>query len=106
MVTQIFRKPNLEALQSVEHTDDVVEYTLRCVLALAPTLSEAVVRAADEHVRELFGGDEVWVGKRKDLATRNASIMRDYLAGERVGLLSRRYGISERHVIRVVKGVG
>ncbi len=94
---------NYGALDKIEHTDDVVEYTLRCVLALAPTLSEAVTRAAEAHVRQMFGGDEVWVSKRRDIATRNSNILRDYLTGERISLLSRRYGLSERHVLRVIK---
>lgn len=93
-----------QALASVEHTDDVVEYTLRCIMALAPRLNAAVVRAAEAQVREVFGGDEVWVGRRPDLQNRNASIRRDYLAGERVALLARRYQLTQRHVLRIIKG--
>lgn len=91
------------ALAQVAHTDDVVEYTLRCVLALAPGLSEAVARQAGERVRSVFGGDEVWVSKRPDLTRRNAAIVRDYLAGERLGLLSRRYELSERRILQIIK---
>ena len=102
-MVKIARQPNLNALQSVEHTDNVVEYTLRCVLALSPNLSQAVAQAAEAHVRQMFGGDEVWVSKRRDIASRNSNILRDYLTGERISLLSRRYGLSERHVLRVIK---
>ena len=35
-------------LQKVEHTDDVVEYTIRCVLAMAPALSAAMHRHIEE----------------------------------------------------------
>ncbi len=95
-----------QALATVEHSDDVVEYTLRCVMALAPRLNAAVLRAAEAQVREVFGGDEVWVGRRPDLLSRNDAIRRDYLAGERVALLSRRYQLTQRHVLRIIKGQG
>lgn len=98
--------PEQAALAAVEHTNDVVEYTLRCVMALAPQLKAAIVRAAEAQVREVFGGDEVWVGRRPDLQNRNAAIRRDYLAGERVALLARRYDLTQRHVLRIIKGHG
>lgn len=100
------RDTSQASLDQVEHTDDVVEFTLRCVMALAPSLSAAVVASAEQHVRSVFGGDEVWVSKRRDLARRNESIMREYLAGERIAYLSRKHHISERHVIRIVKATG
>lgn len=105
MVTKT-REHAQPGLDHVEHTDDVVEFTLRCVLALAPSLSQAIVAAAEQHVRHVFGGDEVWVSKRRDLVRRNSEIMREYLAGERISYLSRKHEISERHVMRIIKTGG
>lgn len=102
MVTKT-REQAIPCLDHVEHTDDVVEFTLRCVLALAPSLSRAIVDAAEQHVRQVFGGDEVWVSKRRNLACRNAEIMREYLAGERISYLSRKYRITERRVMQIIK---
>lgn len=94
---------NTDALASVEPVEDVVEYTLRCVQALAPSLSKTIADAAESHVRAMFGGDEVWIGKRRDHSDRNRAIVRDYIAGERLALLSRRYGLSERRILQIIK---
>lgn len=107
MVTKATRRLKTEdALASVEHTDDVVEFTLRCVLAMSPTISEAVAHAADRYVREVFGGSRAYIAAKAGEGTsaRNQAIRRDYLLGERISLLARRYGVSERQVIRIVKG--
>ena len=96
-----------DALQAVQYTDDVVEYTLRCVLAMSPSISEAVAQAADRYVREVFGGARVYVGKRAGdgTATRNAAIRRDYRAGERLELLERRYGLGRVQLWRIINDV-
>lgn len=100
--------PDLSAvLARVEHTDDVVEYTLRVVMAIAPGFSAAVREAAERHVRELFGGSQVYVPRRAGdgRASRNDAIRRDYRNGERIGLLARRYGLSPAQIWRIVNGV-
>jgi len=100
--------PDLSAaLAAVEHTDDVVEYTLRVVFALEPQFEAAVREAAERHVRELFGGSQVYVPLRAGdgRALRNDAIRRDYRNGERIGLLARRYGLSETQVWRIVNGI-
>ena len=95
------------ALRDVPTCEDVVEYTLRCVLALAPELSRAVARLADAQARQTFGGDRVYVARRQGEGTseRNAAIRRDFARGERVELLVRRYGLSRVQVWRIVNGV-
>lgn len=95
------------ALAAVEHTDDVVEYTLRVVMAMAPGFSAAAREAAERHVRELFGGSQVYVPRRTGdgRAERNDQIRRDHRAGERIGLLARRYGLSPAQIWRIVNGV-
>jgi Mor family transcriptional regulator len=100
-------EPNPDLLHTVEHTDDVVEYTLRVVLALAPGLSQAITRTAEAQVRSTFGGARVYVGRRsgEGTAARNEAIRRDYRNGERLELLERRYGIGRTQIWRIVNDV-
>lgn len=92
------------ALEQVPHTDDVVEYTLRCVLALAPGLSQSLIDQADRQVRAIWSGDRPYIARRsgEGKSTRNAAIKRDYQAGERLKLLVRRYQLSERRILQIV----
>lgn len=95
------------ALTAVEYSDDVVEYTLRVVMAMAPGISPEARAAAERHVREMFGGCQVYVPRRvgDGRASRNEAIRRDYRAGERIGLLARRYHLSPTQIWRIVNGV-
>lgn len=106
MVTKT-RETAPPSLDQVEHTDDVVEFTLRCVMALAPNLSETIARMAEAHVRESFGGARVYVGRRcgDGAAARNEAIRRDHAAGERIGMLERRYGLGRIQLWRIINGV-
>ena len=100
--------PDLSAVMAaVEHTDDVVEYTLRVVMAMAPGISPDVRAAAERHVREMFGGCQVYVPRRAGdgRALRNDAIRRDYRNGERINLLARRYHLSPAQIWRIVNGV-
>lgn len=82
--------------------DDVVE---RLVGALPATTRDAIARVAKE-VREAWGGDRVFVSKRpgEGRSERNQSILRDYQRGERLGLLARRYGLTERRILQIIRG--
>lgn len=95
------------ALAAAEYSDDVVEYTLRVVMAMAPGISPDVRAAAERHVREMFGGSQVYVPLRAGdgRASRNEAIRRDYRNGERIGLLARRYHLSPAQIWRIVNGV-
>lgn len=100
--------PDLSAVMAmVEYSDDVVEYTLRVVMAMAPDFSAAVREAAERHVREMFGGSHVYVPRRAGdgRALRNDAIRSDYRSGERIGLLARRYHLSPTQIWRIVRGV-
>lgn len=94
-----------DALASIAHSDDVIEYTLACVLAMAPQLSAAIVQQASAQVREVFGGDRVYISRRAGEGTsaRNAQIKRDYLAGEHIPLLERRYGLKRSRLWEIIK---
>ncbi len=91
-------------LADVPHTDDVVEYTLRCVLAMAPQLSEAIRKNISGQVREVFGGERVYISRRpgEGRFARNAQIRSDYKAGERIPLLERRYGLSPARLWQII----
>lgn len=90
----------LEALRCVEPSDDVVEYTMRCIAAMTPRLEAGILEAAEQHVREQFGGERVYVGKRsgQGLVERNAEIRRLHQRGERVQFLARKFNLSRFRV--------
>lgn len=99
-------KPDaLQRLAEVPVTDDIVQYTLACVMALAPRTSAALQAAVDRQVRDAFGGDEVWIadGAAQLRKERDDKIKRDYLAGERIELLERRYKLGRRRIFQILK---
>lgn len=113
MVTKAASEPKTTApaqpmLASVPHSDDIVEYTLRCVLAMAPQLTEAIRQGiqsnVDRQVREVFGGERAYISRRpgEGRFVRNAQIRRDYKAGERIPLLMRRYGLSAARLWQII----
>jgi Mor family transcriptional regulator len=71
-------------------------------------LTPELVKGVEADIRADWGGDRVFIAKRRSEghSNRNSRIFRDYLAGERVKLLSRRYELSERQVLRIVKQPG
>jgi hypothetical protein len=95
----------LQRLDEVPVSDDIVNYTLACVLALAPRTSAAIMATIDRQVRDVFGGDEVWIaeGAAQLRKERDAKIRRDYLAGERLDYLERKYGIGRRRIFQILK---
>lgn len=94
--------------QEVAHSDDVVEYTLRCVLAMAPQLSatiqQQIHQQVNEQVRSVFGGERAYISRRpgEGRHARNAQIRRDYKSGERISLLQRRYGLSPARLWQII----
>ena len=91
---------DLDVLHQVEHSDDVVEYALRCIAAIKPDLEAGVLDAAEQHVREQFGGERVYVGKRRGqgMVERNNEIRRLYQRGERVQFIARKFSLSRFRV--------
>lgn len=96
-----------EALRQVPHTDDIIDYTMRCLMALAPQTGEEIVRSVERQVRDVFARNKVYVAARsgEGKAPRNAQIRREFLAGERVAMLARKYGLSEAMVWIIVRDV-
>ena len=97
-------------LAAVALTDDVIEYTIACALALSPPELRAEIRAhiaanASKQARRVFGGDRVYIALRagEGHSSRNAAIKRDYLAGEHLNLLERRYGVKRSRLWEIIK---
>ena len=84
--------------------DDIVADILRRVLALAPGFSAELVQV-DREVRETWGGDRPYIARRagQGSSARNDAIRRDHRAGERTGLLCRRYNLTPRQIQRIVR---
>lgn len=93
-----------DVLHQVEHSDDVVEYALRCIAAIKPDLEAGVLDAAEQHVREQFGGERVYVGKRRGqgMVERNAEIRRLHQRGERVQFIARKFGLTRQRVTQIL----
>lgn len=98
------------ALAAVTITDDVVEYTIACALALSPPELRAEIRQhianhASQQVRRVFGRDRVYIAVRagEGHSSRNEAIKRDYLAGEHIPLLERRYKLSRPRIWQILK---
>lgn len=82
--------------------DDIVDRLSGVLPATARTMLDKVARDA----REAWGGDRVFISKRpgEGRSERNQSILRDYQRGERLGLLARRYNLTERRILQIIRG--
>jgi len=55
-------------------------------------------------IARVWKGSRWYVTGQNDTSVRNAAIVRDYLRGERLALLERRYGLTQRRLLQIVKG--
>ena len=70
----------------------------------AETLTESISRDFEQAIRNYYGGDRLYIAKNEgDASERNEAICRDWLNGERIPLIARRYGISRSWVWKIVK---
>jgi len=95
-------------VNNTNRNDIVLDILGRLQQALAEAkgeLTPELVQGVEADIRADWGGDRVFIAKRRSEGHggRNSRIFRDYLAGERVKLLSRRYELSERQVLRIIK---
>lgn len=97
------RQPGLEVFDPDEN--DIVADMLRVVLSLAPAFSAELAARAEAEMRDRWGGDNVYISRRTGdgRSARNAAILRDHRNGERVPLLSRRYKLTERRILQILK---
>ncbi|SFQ41465.1 Mor transcription activator family protein [Variovorax sp. OK605] len=84
---------------------DIIGRLQEALTAARGELTPELLKGVETSVRADWGGDRVFIAKRSGEGhnNRNSRIFRDYLAGERVKLLSRRYELSERQVLRIIK---
>lgn len=86
-----------------------IAYEQCLALGISEETAKMVASTLPKMVAKDYNGERPYIGKGRDaereMSSRNRSIIRDWKAGERVALLSRRYGISRQHVWRVIKGV-
>jgi len=83
----------------------VQEALVAAKVELPAELTTELVKGVEADIRAEWGGDRVFIARSRgeDHSNRNSRIVRDYLAGERVKLLSRRYELSGRQVLRIIK---
>jgi Mor family transcriptional regulator len=58
-----------------------------------------------------YAGEQCYIAKtpeasRRERSTRNAAILRDHHAGERMMLLERRYGLSKQAIWKIINSKG
>jgi Mor family transcriptional regulator len=85
---------------------DVVDDLAGRLMDALPAAAKSHVDQAVRAVRAEWGGRRVFVGKRngEGKLERNQAILRDYQRGERLPFLERRYGVTQRHILRIIKG--
>ncbi len=88
--------------------DDIVDDVLRRIIEAQPSFPSQLAIKIAQQVRHDWSGEYsriCYIAKATDAmrSQRNDAIIRDYLAGERIGLLSRRYGLSERRIKQIIK---
>jgi len=106
----------MAVLAHVRVIDDVVDYTIACSLVgcnlvnqsqslSQPDKNALVTRCVNEQVRSVHGRDRHYIAIRsgEGHSSRNAAIKRDYLAGEHLNLLERRYGVKRSRLWEIIK---
>jgi Mor family transcriptional regulator len=90
------------AESSTDFLQDVIERIAAAVAGTEPDSAErtAALQAAEAGLRKTYGGERVSV--RLGHAARDAAIRRDYQRGEHYALLERRYGLTARHIRRII----
>jgi len=98
-------------LDAVPVTEDVVEYTIACALALSPPevrtkIRQHIAQHASAQARRIFGGDRVYISRQEGQgrSIRNETIRRQFQKGEHIAYLSRHHNLSERQIWRVITG--
>jgi Mor family transcriptional regulator len=92
----------------VKHTDLISDILARVKSTFEgkQALTEDDLESIEKEVRADWGGDRYFVSKSKngsDHSERNSRIMRDYLSGERLKLLERRYNLSQRRILQIIR---
>ena len=85
-----------------------IAYEQCLALGISEQTARMIGSAIPQQVGSEYNGERPYIGKgaeaAREMSARNRAIIRDWRAGERVALLARRYGISARHIRRVIAG--
>lgn len=101
--------------------DDLIDDVLDAVLKLAPSFCAALAQHRDQlaamalaisqEKHQEYGGEQFYIAKtpeasRRQRSQRNAAILRDHQAGERMMLLERRYKLSKQAIWKIINSKG
>jgi Mor family transcriptional regulator len=102
MVTKT--KPPTPSAPFVPDENDFVADVLAAVHEIWPELCADKLRQAEAQIRERWGGDRPYIGRRpgQGRSGRNDAIRREHQAGERVPYLARRYQLTERRILQII----
>lgn len=95
--------------KKISHHNDIVADILQRAAKLTQksgaALTEKDLAELERDVRLDWGGDRPFIAKRagEGHSQRNSRIMRDYLNGERMALLQRRYELTPRRILQIIK---
>lgn len=103
MVTMPPTTPN-SAAAAPDFLTDVINRLAAAIAATQADTDErlAALERVEQGLRLDYGHDRVSI--RLGNEARNAAIIRDYLNGEHFALLQRRYSLSKRAIIYIIKG--
>lgn len=95
-------------LKPIRPDDLVADILARATRAADKNEGVLTAEMADKIERDVradWGGDRVFIPKRAGdgHSERNGRIKRDYLNGERLALLERRYQLSTRRLLQIIK---
>ena len=90
----------------VSDENDLIDDVLRRVIEMAPAFSAALAKQISEQVRHDWAGELLYIAKNNTSmrGQRDIKIKRDWQMGERLALLERRYGLSERRLRQIIFG--
>lgn len=101
--------------------DDLIDDVLYTVLQMAPAFCAELVKHRDQlqalavkvsqQKHHEYAGEQCYIAKtpeasRRERSARNAAILRDHQAGERMMLLERRYGLSKQAIWKIINSKG
>lgn len=92
----------------VNHSDliaDILARTFQACKKNDNKITPEIVEEVEKSVRADWGGDRYFVAKKMggDNSERNGKILRDYTNGERIAFLSRRYNLTERRILQIIR---
>ncbi len=85
---------------------DILHRITQACASNAEKFTAEIAVAVEKEIRADWGGDRYLVAKSlggSDHSERNGRIMRDYLNGERIKLLERRYQLSGRRILQIIR---